>query len=95
MGNVVAMGGGFMRAHLGKHRRRDEVATAVSELKGRAHRWWRRVDVWASARESKVNEFVPYTRIGWYGYAPGTPPSFYHTWYLKLQGDACLVVSSH
>jgi hypothetical protein len=43
--------------------------------------------------ESKVNEFVPYTRIGWYGYAPGTEPSFYHTWYLKLQGDACLVVT--
>ncbi len=43
--------------------------------------------------ESKVNEFVPYTRIGWYGYAPGTAPSFYHTWYLKPQGDACLVVT--
>jgi hypothetical protein len=36
---------------------------------------------------------VPYTRIGWYGYAPGTAPSFYHTWYLKPQGDACLVVT--
>jgi hypothetical protein len=33
------------------------------------------------------------TRIGWYGYAPGTAPSFYHTWYLKPQGDACLVVT--
>jgi hypothetical protein len=43
--------------------------------------------------ESKVNEFVPYARIGWYGYAPGTEPSFYHTWYLKPQGDACLVVT--
>jgi uncharacterized protein YndB with AHSA1/START domain len=43
--------------------------------------------------ESKVNEFVPYTRIGWYGYAPGTAPTFYHTWYLKPQGDACLVVT--
>jgi hypothetical protein len=43
--------------------------------------------------ESKVNEFVPNTRIGWYGYAPGTAPSFYHTWYLKPQGDACLVVT--
>ena len=42
--------------------------------------------------ESRVNEFAPYTRIGWYGYAPGTEPSFYHTWYLKPQGDACLVV---
>ena len=90
-----------MRAHLGTHRRRDEVATVVSELKGRAHRWRRRaqkghrvslVDVWASARE-QGHEFVPYTRIGWYGYAPGTAPSFYHTWYLKPQGDACLVVT--
>ena len=43
--------------------------------------------------ESKVNEFIPYTRIGWYGYAPGTAPSFYHTWYLKTRGDACLVVT--
>jgi hypothetical protein len=43
--------------------------------------------------ESKVNEFTPYTRIGWYGYAPGTAPSFYHTWYLKTRGDARLVVT--
>ena len=43
--------------------------------------------------ESKVNEFVPDTRSGWYGYTPGTAPSFYHTWYLKPQGDACLVVT--
>jgi hypothetical protein len=32
-------------------------------------------------------------RIGWYGSAPGTAPSFYHTWYLKPQGDTCLVVT--
>jgi Polyketide cyclase / dehydrase and lipid transport len=43
--------------------------------------------------ESKVNEFAPYTRIGWYGYTPGTPPSFYHTWHLKTRGDACLAVT--
>jgi hypothetical protein len=46
--------------------------------------------------ESKVNEFVPYSRIGWYGYAPGTAPSaehsFYHTWYLVPAGKACRVV---
>ena len=36
---------------------------------------------------------MPYTRIGWYGYAPGMAPSFYHTWYLKPQRDACLVVT--
>jgi hypothetical protein len=43
--------------------------------------------------ESRVNEFVRYTRIGWYGYAPGAAPSFYHAWYLKPQGDACMVVT--
>jgi hypothetical protein len=43
--------------------------------------------------ESRINEFVPYTRIGWFGYAPGTVPSFYHTWYLMPQGASCLVVT--
>ena len=38
--------------------------------------------------ESRINEFVPYSRIGWFGYAPGTAPSFYHTWYLTPEGDA-------
>jgi hypothetical protein len=43
--------------------------------------------------ESKINEFAPYTRIGWYGYAPGKAPAFYHTWFLTQTGDACLVVT--
>jgi Polyketide cyclase / dehydrase and lipid transport len=43
--------------------------------------------------ESKINEFVPYTRIGWFGYAPGTSPTFYHTWYLQAGGGGCLVVT--
>jgi hypothetical protein len=43
--------------------------------------------------ESRINEFVPYTRIGWFGSAPGTAPSFYHTWYLVPQGASCLVVT--
>ena len=43
--------------------------------------------------ESRINEFVPYSRIGWYGYSPGSAPSFYHTWYLTPQGDACRVVT--
>ncbi len=43
--------------------------------------------------ESKVNEFVPYTRIGWYGYAPGADPAFYHTWFLTQTGDGCSVVT--
>jgi hypothetical protein len=40
-----------------------------------------------------INEFVPYSRIGWYGYAPGTAPAFYHTWYLQPRGDGCLAVT--
>jgi uncharacterized protein YndB with AHSA1/START domain len=43
--------------------------------------------------ESKVNEFVPYTRIGWYGSPAGTQPSFYHAWYLTPRGEGCLVVT--
>ncbi len=43
--------------------------------------------------ESRVNEFVPFSRIGWFGYAPGTSPSFYHTWYLTPEGDGCRVVT--
>jgi uncharacterized protein YndB with AHSA1/START domain len=45
--------------------------------------------------ESKVIEFVPYSRLGWYGYAPGAGPSpqlgFYHSWLLAPTGDACRV----
>jgi hypothetical protein len=47
--------------------------------------------------ESQLNEFVPYSRIGWFGYAPGTAPdpahTFYHTWYLTPIGNACRVVT--
>jgi uncharacterized protein YndB with AHSA1/START domain len=45
------------------------------------------------ALESKVNEFVPYSRIGWYGYAPGAKPTFYHTWYLSPDGSGCRTVT--
>jgi hypothetical protein len=43
--------------------------------------------------ESKINEFVPFSRIGWFGYAPGTAPNFYHTWYLTQDGAGCRVVT--
>jgi Polyketide cyclase / dehydrase and lipid transport len=43
--------------------------------------------------ESRINEFVPFSRIGWFGYAPGTAPSFYHTWYLRPEGRGCRVVT--
>jgi uncharacterized protein YndB with AHSA1/START domain len=42
--------------------------------------------------ESTVHEFVPNQRLGWYGYAPGTKPSFYHSWYLEPKGRMCHVV---
>jgi hypothetical protein len=31
------------------------------------------------AIESKVHEYVLNQRLGWYGYAPGAKPSFYHS----------------
>ena len=40
-----------------------------------------------------MNEFVPDSRLSWYGYAPGTAPSFYHTWYLQPSDGGCLVVT--
>ena len=43
--------------------------------------------------ESRVQEYLPNRRLGWYGYAPGTEPSFYHTWYLQSQGAMCRVVT--
>jgi len=43
--------------------------------------------------ESRINEFVPFSRIGWFGYSPGTAPSFYHTWHLTSEGEGCRVVT--
>jgi polyketide cyclase/dehydrase/lipid transport protein len=43
--------------------------------------------------ESRINEFVPFSRIGWFGYSPGTTPNFYHTWYLTPEGEGCRVVT--
>jgi hypothetical protein len=43
--------------------------------------------------ESRVVEFVRFSRIGWFGYAPGTAPSFYHTWYLTSEPDGCRVIT--
>ena len=42
--------------------------------------------------ESRVHEYVPYTRLGWYGYAPGAQPTFYHSWFLTPQDADCMVV---
>jgi uncharacterized protein YndB with AHSA1/START domain len=42
--------------------------------------------------ESIVHEYVPDSRIGWFGYAPGSKPTNYHTWYLAPKGDACNII---
>ena len=42
--------------------------------------------------ESRVHEFEPNRRLGWYGYAPGAQPSFYHSWYLEPKAAMCRVV---
>jgi hypothetical protein len=78
------------------------MAAVVSELKGCPdHRRRRRVErrqffrwtTFGLPLESRINEFTPYSRIGWDGYAPGEKPSFYHTWYLKADDDGCRVVT--
>ena len=43
--------------------------------------------------ESRVHEYVLNQRLGWYGYAPGAKPSFYHSWYLEAEGTMCHVVT--
>jgi uncharacterized protein YndB with AHSA1/START domain len=66
------------------------VSDSSSVLKeGTAFRW----TTFGLPLESKIREFVPFTRIGWYGYAPGTVPTFYHTWYLSPRGNGCQVVT--
>jgi uncharacterized protein YndB with AHSA1/START domain len=42
--------------------------------------------------ESKVHEYEPNRRLGWFGYAPGAEPSFYHSWYLQPKDGMCHVV---
>jgi len=44
------------------------------------------------AIQSQVHDYVPNQRLGWFGYAPGTPPTFYHSWYLEPKGAMCRVV---
>ena len=42
--------------------------------------------------ESQVHEYVLNQRLGWYGNAPGTKPSIYHSWCLEPRGAMCHVV---
>ena len=41
--------------------------------------------------ESKINEFVPGSRLGWFG--GGTGIRAYHTWLIIEKGDGCEVVT--
>lgn len=55
---------------------------------GTVFRW----TIFGLAIESTVHEYVLNQRLGWYGYAPGTNPSFYHSWYLEPKGTMCHVM---
>ena len=43
--------------------------------------------------ESRVVEFDPFVRLGWYGYAPGEAPAFFHRWLIKPDGAGSLVIT--
>jgi uncharacterized protein YndB with AHSA1/START domain len=50
---------------------------------------------WATfglAIESRVHEFEPGRRLGWFGAAPGEAPAFCHSWLLSPDGGGCRVV---
>lgn len=42
--------------------------------------------------ESRVHEFAPGRRLGWFGGAPGEAPAFYHSWLLTPASNGCRVV---
>ncbi|OHT19104.1 SRPBCC family protein [Edaphosphingomonas haloaromaticamans] len=54
-----------------------------------AVRW--RWTTFGLAIESRVHEFVPGRRLGWFGGASGEAPAFYHTWLLRPEGRGCRV----
>lgn len=43
--------------------------------------------------ESRVAEFEPNRRLAWYGYGVGQPPSFYHVFLLRPDGNGCVLVT--
>ena len=43
--------------------------------------------------ESKIEEFVPDSRLGWYSYTPGQAPLYYHVWLLEPQPQGCRVTT--
>ena len=77
------------------------MAGLVSQCAGRGSAGWRALsgtgralaldDVRSRHRESRVQEFVPDRRLGWFGGAPGEAPAFYHSWLLTPEGDGCRI----
>ena len=57
--------------------------------KGVRFKW----DIIGYQEESKVEEFVPDSRLGWYSYTPGQPPLYYHAWLLQPMPDGCRVIT--
>lgn len=43
--------------------------------------------------ESKIEEFVSDSRLGWYSYTPGQSPLYYHVWLLEPQTLGCRVTT--
>lgn len=75
----------------GKDVQFQEGGSGTGELKlGTAFRW----QTFGQSWDTRVHEFVPSSRIGWFGYAPGSrQPVAYHAWLLKPSGEACLVAT--
>lgn len=64
---------------------------AGGELRaGAVFRW----ETFGQSWDTKVHEFEPSSRLGWFGYAPDSQqPVAYHAWLLKPKGDACRVAT--
>jgi uncharacterized protein YndB with AHSA1/START domain len=43
--------------------------------------------------ESRVNEFVPFSQIGWFGAPLDGSANFYHTWFLTQTDTGCHLVT--
>ncbi|HEY2534898.1 MAG TPA: SRPBCC family protein [Xanthobacteraceae bacterium] len=70
---------------------KDVVMLDGAKELGPDTRW--RWTTFGLAIESRVHEYQPYSRLGWYGYAPGAAPAFSHTWFLRPHSGGCLVLT--
>jgi len=67
-----------------------DIISGGDELREGAVFHWR--TTFPVIAEATVHEFVPYSRIGWYGNAPGAEPTFYHAWYFAPDGQGCRAI---